>query len=303
MPSYPEDWSETMRNAIVDWVKVELARGTRAKVVDVVVLTAVNGATYTYSVRTPGPLVDPGQIMPVQPAAVTTAVSAVAAPGDTVQIIRDKLLAQHLALAIFDPTSGPALVTAIALGTDAIQITEITPANGEIGVSEIDPNLDVLTEYVHRDDKRQVFGQPMWSDQDAPRATKPYVLIQVIGNPQSLAPSEDIKTDAGVDRMDLSVQQPAEVMINLQVIGDRDHKKVAERLRLSSQQAFVRERLLAAGLIPTENPVVRDVSALFSGLHERRYLIEVPMQVLLKSDYENVDFVSTSDPVVMTVVE
>lgn len=74
--------------------------------------------------------------------------------------IQAGLIAAVAAAALaFGPNSAPARVTATAVGTDTVRITETNPELGQISVTETDANLSLATVTAHAEDEPLNGGQ------------------------------------------------------------------------------------------------------------------------------------------------
>lgn len=76
----------------------------------------------------------------------------------TVAEIRDGLIAAHAAAALAYPNSGPAKTSAAASGDD-VRITELSPAEGEVPVSDSDANLAISVVTPHAEEEAMVPGR------------------------------------------------------------------------------------------------------------------------------------------------
>lgn len=140
-----------------------------------------------------------------------------------------------------------------------------------------------------------------WSDQDAPRASRPAAVLKALDLPHFEGRPYVIDVDAAPTRLDQEVHVTLEWTLEIQLEADTDQRALFENLRLGLFQTAQIERFAAAGLVVVQERDARDLSQIFSGRRDWRSALDLRMRMGGRRVFTDQPWIETTAPVVVEV--
>lgn len=141
------------------------------------------------------------------------------------------------------------------------------------------------------------FAGQDFDDRRAPVPSKPFVAIRFLDLPTDEGRQWAQAFDTSATTIGVVVRNIGLIRTEIQIFSDTDERVIAERLRKSLDVLYPGlDQLSIAGLVPVPSETrMRDLSQIFSGEREFRYVLEVGLRVETRyviDDYPTIETVS-----------
>lgn len=132
---------------------------------------------------------------------------------------------------------------------------------------------------------------------EGPRPARPFATIQIIAGPNPTGQTAEASVDVGADRMDLRIDGPATIQVEIQLFQRDRSPTAARQLAFSISRETYRASLRSAGLSPFEFVETRDLSQISGGEREGRYSVEVTFALQMQRTLQDQPFVTQAGAV------
>lgn len=136
---------------------------------------------------------------------------------------------------------------------------------------------------------------------EGPRPPKPYAVLRALTVPTAEGRPSVLPVEVSPTQMDLRATVPGVFTFEVQLFADTDQRAALSGLRMDLAMWNATDPLRQAGLQPREVLAERDISQVFAGSREFRYVLEVRMGCEIRRELADQPFVSTVGSTVMEV--